>query len=94
VLLAFAIDYERESGVSPAISANVLRLLDDDPVRVRDLPALSGVSKEAISMATLVGRLPTGLTPYPDGWRAAAGAPALLPHYPMVLHPGGFPDGS
>ena len=30
VLLTFAIDYERESGVSMAISANVLRVLDDD----------------------------------------------------------------
>jgi hypothetical protein len=46
-----------------------------------------------------------GLRPYPDGWRAhepyvarttamvndPAGA---LPHYPMVSHRGGFPDGS
>ncbi len=166
VLLAFAIVFERESTVSLAISANLLRVLDEEPVRVRDLPALSGVSKEAISMATgyleknrlitaepvaapgrgrqvrltgngvaaerlyrkllsiiedrwearfgpdvvgslrdslglLVGRpgagpspLLAGLTPYPDGWRAAVRAPALLPHYPMVLHRGGFPDGS
>jgi hypothetical protein len=49
--------------------------------------------------------LPAGLTPYPDGWRAskpyAARTEALLadprsalPHYPMVLHRGGWPDGS
>ena len=35
-----------------------------------------------------------GLTPYPDGWRAAVRAPSTLPHYPMVLHRGGYPDGS
>jgi hypothetical protein len=50
-------------------------------------------------------RLAQGLRPYPDGWRAQppflrqttavlndpAGA---LPRYPMVLHRGGWPDGS
>ena len=49
--------------------------------------------------------LATGLTPYPDGWRASkpylrqteavlADPRARLPHYPMVLHRGGWPDGS
>jgi DNA-binding MarR family transcriptional regulator len=35
-----------------------------------------------------------GLTPYPDGWRAAVSRPDTLPHFPMVLHRGGYPDGS
>jgi len=35
-----------------------------------------------------------GLEPYPDNWRAAVPAPVTLPHYPMVLHRGGYPDGS
>jgi DNA-binding MarR family transcriptional regulator len=35
-----------------------------------------------------------GLPPYPDGWRASIAAPRTLPHYPLVLHRGGFPDGS
>ena len=35
-----------------------------------------------------------GLEPYPDNWRAAVRRPATLPHYPMVLHRGGYPDGS
>jgi len=35
-----------------------------------------------------------GLEPYPDGWRASVRRPEGLPHYPMVLHRGGFPDGS
>jgi DNA-binding MarR family transcriptional regulator len=35
-----------------------------------------------------------GLTPDPDGWRASVPAPATLPHFPMVLHRGGYPDGS
>ncbi len=157
VLLAFAIEFERESDLSLAICANVLRVLDEEGVRVRDLPLLSGVSKEAISTALgilqkkhvavleadstsrgkiarltsrgreaqdayrrlvgaieerwnsrfgedvaelrdvltrLAGGLFLGLEPYPDGWRASVPNPAVLPHYPMVLHRGGFPDGS
>jgi DNA-binding MarR family transcriptional regulator len=165
-LLAFAFEFERESEVSLAIAANVLRLTDDGRAPVKDLPRLAGVSKEAIAMATsflekhgyakveveaagsrmkvltlsakgraahkvyaklvweieecwrvrfggdvieglrdllevLVGRgsslqspLLAGLHPYPDCWRASIPAPETLPHYPMILHRGGFPDGS
>jgi hypothetical protein len=165
VLLAFAVEFERETATSLAISANVLRVLsEDDWIPVRDLPALSGVSKESIAMATgfLVrnGRAETGpvpppgrgqrirltaagrrakdrygrltaaiedrwrarwgdapisglralleclagppggpsplmqgLEPYPDNWRAKIKPPRILPHYPMVLHRGGYPDG-
>jgi DNA-binding MarR family transcriptional regulator len=163
-LLAFAIEFERESDLSLAISANLLQVLSEEGVRVRDLPLLTGVSKEAISMAmgilrkksltveepealgsrvkvaclTSKGRaaqdayrkllatleerwqarfgkraigalrkslerlvgdpaqspLFRGLEPYPDGWRASVRKPDTLPHYPMVLHRGGFPDGS
>ena len=165
-LLAFTIDFERESRISLPISANTLRVLDATGVRVRDLPHLTGVSKEANSMATgflvrhgcavvepdpaatrgkvvrltqkgeraqekyrrllelseerwkerfgedvvgnlrqslerLVGhrgaeqpRLLQGLAPYPDGWRASVRPYGTLPHYPMVLHRGGYPDGS
>ena len=35
-----------------------------------------------------------GLEPPPDSWRASLRRPATLAHYPMVLHRGGFPDGS
>jgi DNA-binding MarR family transcriptional regulator len=160
VLLPFAIEFESESPVSLAIGANVLRVLDEHGVRVRDLPGLSGVSKEAVSMAMGVltrqglavsgpapdgGRWPVarltprgrsaqndchdrlaaverhwqarfgratvaalrealerlgrtqlseGLEPPPGGWRALARTPGTLPQYPMVLHRGGFPDGS
>jgi DNA-binding MarR family transcriptional regulator len=168
-LLAFTRDFEREAGLSLAICANVPRLADQDDhdrIAIRDLPRLSGVSKEAIAMAVkflektgyaviegdpggsrsktlrltpkgcaardryhalvreieqrwlmrygeqtllrlraslerLVGLpgvpaqlLMSGMTPYPDGWRAAVAKPETLPHQPMVLHRGGFPDGS
>jgi hypothetical protein len=165
VLLAFAIEYEGAAKLSLAISADLLRVLDRDGVRVRDLPELSGVSAEGLAMATgftgsrgltvvaagsadsrwKIARLtPTGettrqryfdvtgeiekgwqvrfgqeaiaglrtalerltgaggpgsplfagLEPDPSGWRAAVPRPATLPHYPMVLHRGGYPDGS
>jgi hypothetical protein len=35
-----------------------------------------------------------GLTPYPEGWRAKVRQPDLLPHFPLVSHRGGYPDGS
>ena len=159
VLLAFATGYESEPGLSLAISANVLRLAGEDGTRIRDLPRMSGVSREAIAMAVkrleegafadveaecrirtlrLTARgqsaretyfrltaeiekdwtarcggvvrdlrrlleqvvedgrrlLFQGLEPYPDGWRANLPKREVLPHYPMILHRGGFPDGS
>jgi len=166
VLLAFAIDFETDFNVSLAICANVLRLAGEEAIRVRDIPRLAGVSKEAIAvalsflekrgyaavepespgsrvkvlaltakghrarstyqellgsieerwekrfsketiltlrrlLAQLAGESPAqrsslfrGLEPYPDGWRASIPKPEILPHFPMVLHRGGFPDGS
>ena len=166
VLLSFALEYEREAGLSLAISANVLRVLGPGGTRLRDLPPMTGTSKEAVSWAlgilirehraaeepdpaarrgkiarltpggldaqrlyhqflgtieqrwherftgSAIGALRTslaalatapdgeppplwaGLEPYPDNWRAAVPRPATLPHYPMVLHRGGYPDGS
>lgn len=51
------------------------------------------------SLETLVGdergpRLFPALEPYPDGWRASVQGPGTLPHLPMVLDRGGYPDGS
>ena len=166
VLLSFALEYEREAGLSLAISANTLRVLGAGGTRPRDLPPLTGTSKESVSWAmgilirghlateepdpaasrgkiarltprgldaqrlyhefvgtieqrwrerftgSAIGALRTslealatapdgetpllfgGLEPYPDNWRAAVRRPAILPHYPMVLHRGGYPDGS
>jgi hypothetical protein len=165
-LLSFALEYERESKLSLAVGANLLRVLDREGTRLRDLPPLAGISKEAVSwaMGVLVrsrlaveapdpaatrgkvarptiagivaqsvyhelvgiveqrwqerftggtvsalrraletlaaatdGQPPPlfgGLTPYPDNWRAQVRPPGILPHYPMVLHRGGYPDGS
>ena len=69
VLVAFAVEFEREAATSLAISANVLRVLGEDWTPVRDLPVLAGVSKEAVSMATGFlarhGRAETGPVPAP-----------------------------
>jgi hypothetical protein len=141
----------------------VRRVLDEDGVQVRHLPELTGVSREAISMAlnftgsrdiTVIGAAPDGgrwkvarLTPKgtvvrdayadrvesrEDRWREQYGADAItslrsglerlagpggpasrlfsgldpargncradvrppltLPHFPMVLHRGGYPE--
>lgn len=34
------------------------------------------------------------LVPYPENWRAKLPKPSTLPHFPMVLHRGGYPDGA
>lgn len=161
-LLAFALEYEAESDVSLAIAANVLRVVGDLPAPMRELPKLTGVSKEATAMAfkylkcrgyatvesherrrfgalteqgrairaprlkrikeveqkwrrrfggDVIDRLRGALEvlvqdgsaaapifeclkPYPEGWRAELPAPAALPHFPTILHRGGYPDGS
>jgi hypothetical protein len=56
------------------------------------LERLTGEPAAEISMG--ISPLFRGLEPYPDGWRAPVRKAGTLPHYPMVLHRGGFPDGS
>ncbi len=52
VLLAFTIDFERESRLSLLLSANELRVIGaEGGVAVRDLPALTGLSREANAVA-------------------------------------------
>jgi DNA-binding MarR family transcriptional regulator len=71
VLLAFTLDYEQETRLSLAVSANALRVLDEPGVRLRDLPALAGLSREAISMSMgLLTRSGLAVTePDPSGGR-------------------------
>ena len=162
LLCGFAYDFERDSTISLAISANLLRTLDVVGIRNRDLPERAGVSRESIAMAMgilqkanlveiggeagkpvrltskgltaqrnaleLIADLEQrwlqrfgkrtiqrlrqalerlggdphqgssllfeGLKPYPDNWRASTPQLRTLPHFPMVLHRGGYPDGS
>ena len=51
-LLAYTVDFERESAISLPISADTMRVLTEAPTALRDLPRLSGVSREAQNMAT------------------------------------------
>jgi hypothetical protein len=56
-LHAFAIDVERDWPVGLAAVANPLRVLGD-PVRLADLPRLTGISREAVAFASgVLGRL-------------------------------------
>ena len=52
VLLMFTLDFENEANLSLAIGANTLRVLDEAGVRPRDLPRLTGVSKEGNAMCS------------------------------------------
>jgi DNA-binding MarR family transcriptional regulator len=165
-LLVFARDYESGRRVALALNANVLRILTEEGIPMRELPRRAGVAKEIMTM--MVGRLEKrgyvavesapaaargklvrltpqgrnaqlsyprrvgmveaewrgrygedtvaslrhaleslvdpageersplwrGLNPPPTGWRASVREPDCLPHYPLVTHRGGYPDGS
>jgi len=92
VLLAFAIEYESESPLSLAISANVLRVLTAAGVRVRDVPDLAGISKEAVAMAmgilTKSGLATEERDPARGRWRVARltarGERALTAYHVLV----------
>ena len=51
-LTAVTVEWERDAAVSLPLIANVLRVIGDDAVPTRDLPARTGLSKEAVAMAT------------------------------------------
>ena len=71
VLLAFTLDYEQDARLSLTVSANTLRVLDEQGAALRDLPGRAGVSREAISMtAGLLTRSGLAVTePDPAGAR-------------------------
>ncbi len=52
VLLMFTLDFERDFPLSLAICANPLRVLEEVPVRERDLSGMTGVAKETLAVAT------------------------------------------
>ena len=165
VLLAYTLDFERACELSLPLTENLVRVVGEEGVHVRDLPLAAAVSKEAVAVAlnalaksghatatgklvrltaqgravqerapavhaevesgwkarfgagdvrrlrtvvvSLAGhrRLAEGLRPHSGGWRGTprylAHTEAMLedpqrglPRYPMVLHRGGWPDGS
>jgi hypothetical protein len=82
-LTAFTLAHEQEAEVSLPLGANLLRVIGSDVVRLRDLPAQTGISKEGIAMAIgylrrrglctagperTVRLTPSGLDAL-DGWR-------------------------
>ena len=54
-LLAFTLDFERESPLPLVMSANPLRAIGTEPMAVRDLPGVTGVAKE--TLAVMLGAL-------------------------------------
>jgi hypothetical protein len=101
-VLAMAIDFDARSTVSLAETQLLLPLMDE-PVPIRELPVLAGISKEAIAIET--SRLADGLAPPDGGWRSRSPYRSqtravltdpveALPRFPMVSHRGGYPDGS
>jgi hypothetical protein len=155
LLTAITAGYEHQAKVSLPLAANVLRSIGPEAVLIRDLPARTGLSKEAIAMASgflqrrelassagrairltsnglaaldgyrqraaladkprarsaleaVLGQqsaLSRGLVPGQGCWRGEkpylaqtqrllANPIAALPWQPMVLHRGGWPDGS
>jgi hypothetical protein len=84
VLTGLTLDHEQEAEVSLPLGANVLRVIGSDLVHIRELPALCGVSKEAISMA--VGYLQRGGFAVPRSERAIQLDPDGLDALDGYLH--------
>ena len=93
VLMAYTLDFEDGSALSLPLSANVFRVLDGDGVPIRELPSLTGISKEAVAVSlTSLGK---------TDYVAVEGAPAskrtirLTPAGETLAHQPGsspFPD--
>lgn len=58
---------------------------------VRDLRNSAGRLVTEPGPGSLLWR---GIEPHQDGWRAQVPRPRTLPHYPVISHRGGYPDGS
>jgi hypothetical protein len=72
-----------------------LERLNPDRTGLADPLRRGPVRQLRVSLERLVGEpLSRGLEPYPDGWRASVPRAETLPQYHMVLHRGGFPDGT
>jgi methyltransferase (TIGR00027 family) len=78
-------------GTYPALTADIER---DWRARFGDAAVSALRGAVAPLLAGDPAPLAAGLAPYPDNWRARRPPPATLPHYPMTLHRGGYPDGS
>lgn len=71
-----------------AVDASWQSRFGQDLVKLREV--LEPLAGQAGQPSPLLAAIP----PYPDGWRARVRQPELLPRFPMVLHRGGYPDGS
>jgi hypothetical protein len=95
---------EKDAARAPVIRVTAQGVIAQDAYRRRlgevekqwqerfGMPALCALA-EALRPFT-PERLFRGMKPYPEGWRANVREPEVLPYYPMVLHRGGYPDGS
>jgi DNA-binding MarR family transcriptional regulator len=76
------------------------RLVDEVEGRWReryggDVEALRGALEPVVGGGTLASSpLAEAVAPPPGTWRATRETPQSLPHHPLVLHRGGYPDGS
>ena len=55
-LLAYTLEFERESPLALPLAANVVRVLDESGVPMSEVPQRGGISKEAVAMAMTASR--------------------------------------
>jgi hypothetical protein len=76
--------------------AGLLRVVEEE-MELRAGAGVIGALRDSLSLFAGDSRgsgLFPALEPNPEGWRASIRKPETLPHFPMVLHRGGYPDGS
>ncbi len=80
-----------EGAALKSLYAQRVQAIEDD--WVKRLPAVTRL-RAALEAILASPRLPEALEPWPRGWRAQLPAIQTLPHHPMILHRGGYPDGA
>jgi hypothetical protein len=83
------------------VRARYLTLLPETEDRWRSRYGAAVIDRLHAALSQLIAESPESQLPlmraieaHPDGWRAKLPKPTTLPHYPLVSHRGGYPDGS
>ena len=87
-LLSFAVEYERDAGLSRGRRQRAARRRARPAAR----PPPAAHSVACSNRGRPAAARSEGSSRTRDNWRASVRPSVTLPHFPMVLHRGGYPD--
>ena len=94
--LCLAVIGSTDSAIGAETAQHSVMPLEAAPfVQDEDVKCLQSALENMVGDGTYTASpLAAGLESHPDNWRDRVRRPETLPHYPMILHRGGYPDGS